>query len=221
MMHLPRRGTWFMAAGLALALAMAGCGGSGVGGGGGGASTLVGVAQGDRLTAKFTTRVYMTTPESVADVYVSDLPAWVWLEGGDISDLSGSLVHIHLFVRPKAGRTPIAATACSASVRWLVVSGGEVGVYGGGGFATISGEPGKERVSLSLRGASLRLLHSTAGFRDALGPSTLETSLAAALDVQQAGAMRRAITALSAQANLVPDDQPYSVGGEGPQSPGE
>jgi hypothetical protein len=214
MMHLPARGTWLVAAGLAWALVAAGCGGSGFGGGSGGA-TLVGVSHGDRLPAQLTTRVYSTSQESVADVYASDLPARVWMEGGDISDLTGSLIHIHLFVRPKAGRTPIASTACSASVRWLVVSGGEVGVYGGGGFATLSGSPGEERLSISLRGASLRLLHSTPGFRDALGPSTLKTSLGVSLDADQAGAMRRAVTALSAQANIVPEDQPYSVWGEG------
>src|SRR4051812_41186350 len=85
-------------------------------------------------TGDLRTRVYTSQDPDTADVYMTDLPESVWNGGADVSDMSGVIVHVHMFMRPKAGSTPIEETASTAVIRCVVLAKGEIGVYGGGGF---------------------------------------------------------------------------------------
>jgi hypothetical protein len=91
---------------------------------------------------------------------------------------TGLVMHIELLWLPKPGRTPLEPTATNASIRLIVIADGEVGVYGGAGFAMPNGNPAEERtVALALRDASLQLLESTPGFHDLLSPAHLTGSV--------------------------------------------
>src|SRR5688572_17653484 len=52
--------------------------------------------------------------------------------GGQI--VSGQILHVELLWRPKPGATPVESTATNATVRHVIFSNGEVGIYGGAGF---------------------------------------------------------------------------------------
>lgn len=160
-------------------------------------NALTSTADGSGLSSRFPTQVYYGNETNVADFYLTDLPPSVWEQGGDVSDLEGTIVHIHMFVVPKPGKTPIQRTASSSTVRWLVLSKGRVGVYGGGGFFSESGEVGEDKFGGTLYDASLRLIRSTPGFKDPLGPSVLSVSVSAKKDQKAAEAISRAFTSLS------------------------
>lgn len=156
-----------------------------------------GVVSGDRLVTRSTGRsveltpkvrvvVYRATDRSTADIYLTDLP-----EGAPEADwttLEGTLVHLHVFIRPRAGRTPIADSACSFTLRQFVMARGQVGMYGGGGFFLPKEAIGSEELRVEFSGATLRLNASTPGFEDLLGPSTMDASWTASRD--DAGAAR-------------------------------
>lgn len=124
--------------------------------------------------------VYRATDRSTADIYLTDLPANA--SEADWTTLEGTLVHLHVFIRPRAGRTPIADSACSFTLRQFVLAGGQVGVYGGGGFFLPKEAIGSEEMRVEFNGATLRLNASTAGFQDLLGPSTMDASWTATRD---------------------------------------
>ena len=178
-----------------LAAPLASCGSIRMGSGSG---RLTSVEHGSTLGAQFTTRVYAGTDPNVVDFYLTDLPESVWTVGGDVSNLSGTILHVHLFLQPKAGRTPIARTANTATVRWLVLSEGRVGVYGGAGFLTLGDDVGEPSLDARLAGASLRLVHQSPGFADSLGPCVLDTSFDAAAEPQVAESLARAMSSLIA-----------------------
>jgi hypothetical protein len=177
----------------ATGLALLGCGGTQISGGDG---RLTSVELGSTLTTSFTKQTYFGTDNNSADFYLTDLPESVWKEGGDVSAVTGQLVHIHMYVTPKAGRTPIAITANTASVRWLVLTQGRVAVYGGGGYFQHSGEMGDETLSGVLADSTLRLVHASPGVADRLGPSVLSMSVSAVQDKQTCEALARAFSSL-------------------------
>jgi hypothetical protein len=185
----------FVSAATLLVMTCAGCGSLGFSGGSG---KLTSVENGSTLSTAFTTKVYRGSESNVADFYLTDLPESVWKEGGDISHLSGSILHIHMFIAPRAGRTPIATTANSATVRWLVISEGRVGMYGGGGFFNKSGDVGDESLGGTLAGSTMRLIHQGPGFADSLGPAVLSVPIDAKRDETTAEALARAISSLLA-----------------------
>lgn len=113
----------------------------------------------------------MAPDSNTADVYMTDLPPAALEPGADLSDVWGQIIHMHLFVAPKPGSTPIATSACSVTVRSIVIACGEIGVYGGGGFLDPLTEPGEKVLEGAIRGASCRLVAATPGFVDRLGAS--------------------------------------------------
>lgn len=124
------------------------------------------------------TYVYAWFDANTADVYLTDLSPEA-LRSPDIAAGDGNLVHLHMFMNPSAGLTPIADTACSVTVRHVVFAKGRVGIYGGGGFLNPSGKPGDPEFGGKVRDATVRLLSSTAGFEDKLGPAMWTTSFRA------------------------------------------
>lgn len=126
------------------------------------------------LDPNFTTRCYIPTEDKAgADVYLTDLPPELWRPDSDLAGISGTIVHVHLFLRPKAGKTPQAETASNLNIRYVVIGKGAVGVYAGGGFLLPSGTPGDETFGGRIDRASLRLSRAGEGFKDLLGPCEL------------------------------------------------
>ena len=89
------------------------------------------------------------------------------------------LTHAQLLWSPMPGSTPVDPTATNVVIRVVLLTDGELGIYGGAGFAWPSGTPGKTAMQLELVGSTLTLLHSTEGFRDLLSPFLLLGTLRA------------------------------------------
>ncbi len=119
---------------------------------------------------------------------LSDIPLERLEQGGD---LNGYLLHVNLLWIPKAGKTAIDPESTNASLRLLIFSGAEIGIYGGGGFAWPRGEPGDTELGLDVVGSSLSLLASTKGFTDLLSPAQLTGRLTSRFDEVHSRRMRR------------------------------
>ena len=104
------------------------------------------------------------------------------------------ILHAQLVWLPEPGRTPLADTATNAVTRVVVVSGGEVGLYGGAAFARPKGELGSDEVEISLRGGTMKLLAKTEGFHDLLGPVGLSGTFTAKLAPADAALWRRGVS---------------------------
>ncbi len=161
------------------------------------------------LAPRFTTAVFVSTDANEADLFLTDLPPERLADPSDtLADAAGSLLHIHLFVIPAAGSTPMDPTACNVALRYVVLSGGAVGVYSGGGFLYPSGKTANPTFGGTLAGGSLRLTRATADFRDMLGPALLEGPIASARDPRAASALRARLEALCGLAKPVSVEVP-------------
>lgn len=154
---------------------------------------------GGSLELRPRTSAYSAGDRNTADVYITDLPAQALDPNADLKGVSGQLVHIHLFITPEAGNTPIASSACSASVRYVVIADGRIGVYGGGGFLNPSTSPGDRVLAGTLRDATLRLVSATNEFGDRLGASKLDCSFRVTLDQRLAGALAARLESILSQ----------------------
>lgn len=164
-----------------------------------------------RLAPEFTTLVYVPYEDTQADVYLTDLPDTAFDDPIELARSSGQLAHVRMFLRPRAGRTPIDSTACSAAVTWFILAEGRVGVYTGGGFLSPRGKPGGQTFSGSMSEGTLRLYARGPGFVDQIGSGELDLSFRAVLDKRTAEELRRtadrlALTADPLPENAVPDN---------------
>lgn len=147
---------------------------------------------------QFVTAVYRAADANTADIYLSDIP-----EGALVERLSrgaagepGNIVHVHLFLRPKAGRTPIDFDASNMTLTHVVLTGSAMGIYGGGGFMLPSWRLGADTFGGRIKRATLRLVESDPGFSDRLGPSTLSGRVTARKDDELAGQISDRLTML-------------------------
>jgi hypothetical protein len=131
---------------------------------------------------------YMIEPAQVS-FYSSDIPLDQLTAGGKPS---GQVVNIQLLWEPKPGLTPMEPTTTNISIRLVVFAEGEVGVYGGGGFAWPRGKPDDGSMGLLITGSNLSLVARTKGFVDLLSPAEMLGTVTARLDDAQSRAMRRA-----------------------------
>ena len=83
----------------------------------------------------------------------------------------GQILVLELLWRPRAGATPVDATATNMSVRHLIVSGDAIGLYGGSGFARLTGDPGDDRVRVKLLRSTIQLLETNPALVDQLSPA--------------------------------------------------
>lgn len=162
------------------------------------------------------TAVYLDVDEQSADLYLTDLTADAIrrLAEGDSTVLTedpplGSIVHIHLFLLPRAGRTPIDFNANNFTLTQLVFAGVDpdgqaaIGQYGGGGFLlpnAFRGELGDDRFQGAIRSATLTFIDGTPGFVDRLDGASVSGSIRTDLDSSAtqsvAAAMRRVLQAM-------------------------
>lgn len=157
---------------------------------------LVSMEDRTTLRPRFTEVAYLHEDENTADIYFTDLPRSALQPGSDLSEVSGHIVHVHMFMRPRAGRTPIDPDASTAAVTHVVIARGRVGVYQGGAFLQPSGPPGDDRWRGRIRGGTVRLEHASEGFRDQLGASQLSSSFVAANDRSTARLIERRLREL-------------------------
>ncbi len=179
----------------------------------GGSSVVMRSGEGGRsggavLQPTIATAVYAPIDDNTADIYLTDLTRRE-LDGSVSTErLSGSIVHVYLFINPTPGRTPIDPGAVSAVVRYVVLARGETGVYGGGGFLRPDSKPGGGSISGSMRDGSMRLVQATDGFRDLLGPSVLKLNFNAVRDEGMARLISSRLVAAIERADTVKDDEP-------------
>jgi hypothetical protein len=188
----------------ATALTAGGCNALRGGGGSGGSSRVVSDTTASVYESNLRTRAYTYHDDNTADIYLTDLSdaqlTAFFQKNADWSQISGTLVHIHLFLDPKPGKTPIEPTAANASIRYAIISNGQVGIYDGAGFMLPGQKPGKDSISGTFAAAPLRLSRATEGFSDPLTPARLDMSFDAKLDDLAAPELQARIDALSAVA---------------------
>lgn len=145
------------------------------------------------LDADFQTVVYSHDPEGDTSFFLSDIP---------LEDLvatypsDGQVMHIELLWNPKPGLTPMDSSATNVSIRHVIISGGEVGVYGGAGFALPHGGLGGRKLSVTISDATMRLVESTGGFTDPLTPARITGGFTASLDPLLSRKLHRALSQL-------------------------
>jgi hypothetical protein len=209
-----------------LALLLASCGLTGCGVFGSSVTrdaTLTSFDAGTVLTIEPKFQAYYAADPNTADFYLSDLPAEAFADDADLSRFSGSLVHVHMFLAPKAGSTPIAFSANSVTVRHLIIAEGQLGQYSGGGFLLPKGTAGDSSFGGTLKDASMRLTARTPGFVDRLGAAEFESGLKVPKDVSRA--KRMALLMERAGALMVIKSRPKILGKDqdvaAPEQPAE
>lgn len=177
----------------------------------GGDMTVQSLTQGTFLTPEVRTAVYRRIDANTADLFFSDIPEDRLVDPtDDLQGAAGSIVHMHFFLRPSAGNTPIDDTACNATIRHVVLApppGGGLpafGIYGGGGFLFPIGEVGDAAFGGTMRNGTHRLLSSSPGFTDLLGPSAIGGKMIAARDDDAAAAISARIDRFARAATLAP-----------------
>lgn len=139
--------------------------------------------------------------ESEDSYWFSDVPFESLLAHERGERLENALfVHAQLLWTPKPGLTPLDSTATNLALRVVVVSGGELGIYGGAGFARPDGDPTVGPMTLAVEGATLTLLERTAGFHDLLSPAGFEATLHAPLAPEEANRWRRGVSQFATNA---------------------
>lgn len=139
--------------------------------------------------------------ESECGFWFSDIPfeALERSDGGTALQ-DGVMIHAQVVWKPEPGRTPLSATATNVVTRVIVVSAGEVGLYGGAGFARLDGDFGSEAIDLDLRGSTLTLLAKSGGFHDLLSPMELRGRLVARRAPEDALRWRRGLSQFATNA---------------------
>lgn len=110
---------------------------------------------------------------------------------GSATRIDGVIVHAQMVWKPEPGRTPMTATATNTVMRVLVMSDGELGIYGGAGFAWPLDPLNADEVEVEFRGGTLTLLESTKGFHDLMSPAELTGRLKARRAPEEVGDWRR------------------------------
>jgi hypothetical protein len=141
--------------------------------------TLESVSGYTQLTVTYPTSVFTTSDAATGDFYLTDLPPELWRPDADLTGASGTLVHLHMFLPPAAGRAPMGVSASNLTIRYIIISNGEVGVYAGGGFLYLKGLLKSTTAGGNFTNASMCLVRASDNFRDLLGASLLTGSFRA------------------------------------------
>lgn len=146
------------------------------------------------LETEFIASAYVVR-EAEDSFWFSDVPLEQLLAHDAGTPLRNAVfLHAQLVWTPKPGMTPLDPTATNLVTRVVVVSEGEVGLYGGAAFARPNGEPGADDMELVVEGGTLSLLAKTNGFHDLLSPVGLTGTFVARHAPDEAGRWRRALS---------------------------
>lgn len=138
--------------------------------------------QAHALNPDIRTRVFSSDDMNSADLVFSDLDAATLTDRSAWDGAFGQVIHARMFIQPRPGRTPIEPTACTVTLRYLVLAGDEFGIYAGGGFLLPDGSPDDDTFGGKISDASLRLVSATPGFNDLIGSGRLDLSFKARRD---------------------------------------
>ena len=103
------------------------------------------------------------------DIWMTDIPL-DQLESGDFTN--GQIVHLQVLWTPVAGKTPLASTSTNLSIEHIIISDGQVGIYGGGGYCWLNGTA-EDGMQLNIENATIAIQQNTDGFADLLTPATM------------------------------------------------
>lgn len=160
------------------------------------------------IDAKYTTAFYAHGGSVESSFIMSDVPLEKLLKS---KVKNGNILHVQMLWIPKPGTTPMDSSATNVSIRYIIISDGEMGLYTGAGFALPQDKMGSDEVTIDLRNAHLTLTSSTDGFVDLLSPASLTGDFTATLNDQRTkqirSALRRIInSALPKSRNAKADD---------------
>lgn len=113
----------------------------------------------NKLEGDFTTAIYGFQDQHTLNILLVE---------GNIKQVQQA-VHIRMFWRPVAGATPVDRNSINTTVRYLIFTGPDVGVYDGAGFMLPSTKPGAQTMKATIQEAALRLQDSSVNFKDRLG----------------------------------------------------
>ena len=143
--------------------------------------------------------VYTYRDENEVDVYLTDLDPEDLRrlpDGSYPTPPPGQITHIHLFLRPWPGRTPIDPTAANTTVRHAVFApAAQVGVYAGGGFLLPRSTAESGRFDARMINATLVLRQASERFDDRLGPVRMRGTIRANHDERTARILAAALEA--------------------------
>jgi len=103
------------------------------------------------------------------EIWMTDIPL-DQLSEGTFSD--GQILHLQVLWTPVAGKTPLTATSTNLSIEHVIIAEGTVGIYGGGGFCWLSGNPEKG-MHVYVEDATIAIQEQSSGFLDLLTPATM------------------------------------------------
>jgi hypothetical protein len=174
-----------------------------------------------RLASEFPGGTFAIEPAQTTVVF-SDIPYEDLARG---TARNGRFLHIEVLWRPRPGRTPIEASSTNLTIRFVVVSEGEVGVYAGGGFGWIDGGTDMDdELGIEITGSSLSLIDKTPGFVDLLSPAEMTGTLGARKNADNARATRRAasqfVTNRLGRVQWVSRERPAKIDGSTGSRPG-
>jgi hypothetical protein len=146
------------------------------------------------LAPEWTEVVARISDPNNIDIFMLDQP----LDAYELAAATGAeqtmqACHIHIFLRPKAGRTPIQASACTATVRHLILVGDQAGEYGGAGFMTPLSGTTEKTIHASIVEGRARLVRATTGFADRLLDAEINGTISARHDPAAARKIERAL----------------------------
>ncbi len=172
------------------------------------------------IDAKYTTAFYAHGGSVESSFILSDVPLEKLLKS-KVSN--GHILHVQMLWIPKPGSTPMDSSATNVSLRYIIMSNGELGLYTGAGFAIPQDKMGSDLVEIDLRSASLTLTDSTPGFVDLLTPAKLTGDFTATLNDQRTQQMRSALrriinSALPRNRNAKADDNNAYAMHAGPEA---
>jgi len=134
------------------------------------------------LQANCTTIVCTQGFANDGDVWMTDIPLDK-LESGEFTN--GQIIHLQVLWKPVAGKTPLNSLSTNLSITYTIISEGNVGIYGGGGFCWMSGTPATG-MNLNIEDATIALQQKNAGFNDLLTPATMLGHVQAVPDNEKA-----------------------------------
>jgi hypothetical protein len=149
---------------------------------------------GATLSPRLSTIAYTFNDENTVDIYLTDLSLDQLaspFEDNSSGWPTGQMMHIHMFIRPSPGKTPIEPQSSNCTIRHLILAPGATGLYGGGGFLLPTSSAKSGTFGGRITAGTLRLQASSENFIDALGPTGLRASFKVKEDRELAATMAR------------------------------
>jgi hypothetical protein len=103
------------------------------------------------------------------DIWMTDIPLDK-LAKGNFTD--GQIIHLQVLWTPLAGKTPLASTSTNLAIKHIIISEGNIGIYGGGGYCWNNGNP-DEGMQLYIEDATIAIQNHSPSFQDILTPATM------------------------------------------------